>query len=332
MPEITADAALFSLPDEGFRAVALAHELRRPREVPFERNGREWRLRLERPPVARLEYLLEIDSERVPDPTNPLRAPGPFGDKSVLEFPEYTVPEWVEDEDSPPGDHHELTLHSALLRTSVDARLWTAEGAGADAPLLVVHDGGDYTHYSLLLRLLDHLVAFGEVPPFRAALLPPPLDRGETYSASARYARALAEEWVPSLADGAPAVGLGASLGALALLHAQWNAPGLFRGLLLQSGSFFRRNLDGHEWGNLKRFTRITRFVSRVVGGRHGVQATRLRMTCGSGEENLDNNRFLAATLARQGWDVRLTEHPDAHNWISFRDSLQPHLGELLRG
>ena len=43
------------------------------------------------------------------------------------------------------------------------------------------------------------------MPPLRAALIPPPLDRLETYTASARYARALAgapdTPGVPLLAD-----------------------------------------------------------------------------------------------------------------------------------
>ena len=34
--------------------------------------------------------------------------------------------------------------------------------------------------------------------------IPPPLDRNEMYSASARYARVLADEWLPALAEAAP--------------------------------------------------------------------------------------------------------------------------------
>jgi enterochelin esterase family protein len=48
-------------------------------------------------------------------------------------------------------------------------------------------------------------------------------------------------------------------------------------------------------------------------------------------EENLANNQAVAAALARQGYDVRLDVVPDAHNWVAWRDALDPHLGELLR-
>jgi enterochelin esterase-like enzyme len=339
-PVVSAEAVGLALPDRGYRCVALAHELRRPRLVPFLRTGGGWRLRLERPPVDRLEYLLELEHgdgrvELICDPTNPRRAPGVFGDKSVVEFPGYEEPAWVTDAESPAGEIAELTLGSALLRTSVDALVWAAAETepSLPLPLLVVHDGPEYARYSQLLRLFDHLVAFGEVPPFRAALVQPPLNRNEMYSASHRYARVLREEWMPALEALAPPrrrpIGLGASLGALSLLHAQWETPGLFGALLLQSGSFFRRRWDSHESG-FGRFARVARFVSAVAGGRRTPERIPVTFTCGTGEENLDNNRFMAGTLARQGWEVRLVEHRDAHNWVSWRDALHPHLAELM--
>ena len=333
-PAVTEDVALLSFDDGGCRRVELAHELRRPRLVPFVRRGPRWELRLERPPVDRLEYLLELEYrggrvERIPDPGNPLRAPGAFGEKSVLEFPGYEPPAWTADEESETGELRELQLPSSA------ALLWSAAETDPrePLPLLLVHDGPDYARFSEVLRLFDHLVAFAEVPPFRAALLPPPGDRNDLYSASARYVRTLVRDWLPALEAEAPfpgrPLGLGASLGALALLHAQWASPGLFAGLFLQSGSFFRRRFDIHE-AAFGRFARITRFVSAVAGGGSGPDPVPVTITCGTGEENLDNNRFLAAALDRRGWYPRLVEHRDAHNWVSWRDVLHPHLAELF--
>jgi enterochelin esterase-like enzyme len=337
---VTDEAVLFSIADARYRRVALAHDLRQPRLVPFTKRGRRWELRFQRPEIDRLEYLLELEHrdgrvERVPDPGTPLRAPGPFGDKSVVEFPGYEPPYWVDDDTSPQGALRELTLGSRVLRTSIDALLWSAVDTdpAEPLPLLLVHDGPEMARFSELLRLLDHLVAFGEVPPLRAALLPPPLDRNETYSASARYAQALVRELVPALCDAAPfarpPVGLGASMGALSLLHAHWTHPELFGGLFLQSGSFFRRSLDAHET-SFGRFARVARFVSTVVGGRSGMPPVPVTFTCGTAEENHGNNRLIAAALQRQGWDARVVEHRDAHNWISWRDVLHPHLAELV--
>jgi enterochelin esterase-like enzyme len=338
-PLVSADEVVFSLPDprRSLVRVSLAHELTRPRLVPFERRDRRFELRFARPPADRLEYLLVLEhrngrSELVRDPGNPLQADGPFGPKSVVEFPGYESPAWVADEDSPPGRVRELELPGRL---AVRALLWSAAETdpAEPLPLLLVHDGPEYARYSALPRLLDHVVAFGELPPFRAALLPPPLDRNETYSASARYARALVEEWLPALHEATPVegrpVGMGASLGALAMLHAHWLHPGALGGLFLQSGSYFRRRLDPQEAG-LPRFGRIVRFVSHVVGGRAAAERIPVTLTCGTAEENLANNRLAADALQRQGWQAPLVEHPDAHNWISWRDALHPHLTALL--
>ena len=107
----------------------------------------------------------------------------------------------MSDDESPNGRLEERSLRSRALRTSVGALVWTPADAdpAEPLPLLLVHDGPEFARYGGLLRLCDHLVAFGEVEPFRAVLLPPPLDRNESYSASARYARALVEEWLPAL-------------------------------------------------------------------------------------------------------------------------------------
>jgi enterochelin esterase family protein len=215
--------------------------------------------------------------------------------------------------------------------------LWSAHDTDPrePLPLLVVHDGPEYAEYSELLRLLDHHVAFGEVPTFRAALLQPPRIRNETYSAAVVYARAFALEILPGLRKAAPtsrpAVGLGASLGALSALHLHWMHPGLLGGLFLQSGSYFRRRSDRQESG-FARFDRISRFVGRVLQAteRGGPPRVPVTITCGSAEENLDNNRAVAAALTDDGWPLEYVEHPDAHNWISWRDVLHPHLAELL--
>src|SRR5262249_41844245 len=87
---------------------------------------------------------------------------------------------------------------------------------------------------------------------------------------------------------------------ALVLLHAHWTSLGLLGGLLLQSGIFFRRRFDSHE-SHVARFDHITRFVSTVAGSSPGPAPIPVTLTCGTDEENLDNNRFLAEALAARG-------------------------------
>jgi len=116
---VSDDAVELTLPDHrgALRAVALRHELRAPRRVEFtrERPRDPWRLTFQRPDADRIEYLLELtrragSTEVVPDPGNPLRAAGPFGDKSVIEFPGYEEPGWVSDEDTAQGELRALPL------------------------------------------------------------------------------------------------------------------------------------------------------------------------------------------------------------------------------
>jgi enterochelin esterase family protein len=335
----------FRDPRRELERVRLLHELHRPRAVDFERRprARTWTLDLPRPDADRLEYLLELTYrdgrvEVVPDPANPLRAPGPFGEKSVVELPGYRPPAWLE-ADEPPGDVDAVEVESRVLRTTLEISIWSATGAGAGEPLplLVVHDGPEYAEYSSLLRYLDYAWGEGDVPTMRAALLPPPGDRNQSYSAATRYARALVWEIVPALTELAPApderamrVGMGASLGALALLHAHRLHPQSFGGLFLQSGSYFRQRFDPHEAGFV-RFRRISRFVGEILGDRGWFEPVPVKMTCGTVEENLANNRAVAAALAEHGYEVDLVENRDAHNWTAWRDTLDPHLADLLR-
>jgi enterochelin esterase family protein len=336
----------YRAPSPDVRAVRLRAEAFKRAPAPeFRRIGRtrSWRLRLAWPEgVARIEYQLEVErdgrSEWLCDPGNPLRASGPFGERSVLVRDGYESPVWLDDHDAPAGSLEVIALRSRGLRADVTGMLWTAHGVepGTPLPLLVVHDGPEYVEHSSLLRLLDSAVAELELRPFRAALLRPPGDRNETYSASARYAHALADELVPELSALGPApdlpgarVGLGSSLGALALLHAHRQHRHLFGGLFLQSGSFFRRPTDRQESG-FPRFERISRFVGSVLRAEAASNPIPVVMTCGAVEENAANNRALRDALARQRYDVRLHEHPDLHNWVAWRDTLHPHLVGLL--
>ena len=94
-PLVGADEVTFRFadPTRSLAGVALAHELRRPRRVPFRPGGRRgtWVLEYRLRDADRMEYLLELTQRGqhprlVADPANPLRAPGPFGEKSVVEL------------------------------------------------------------------------------------------------------------------------------------------------------------------------------------------------------------------------------------------------------
>jgi enterochelin esterase-like enzyme len=292
-----------------------------------------WELRLDWPAADRIEYKFELThrdgrTEWVLDPDEPRRAPGGFGDVSVRWASGYREPEWL-GEPAVAGQWSEVRLPA--LGGEITAPVWSPDGAGGR--IVVAHDGPDYHRFGELGRFLAVSIAAGRVAPCHLVLLPAN-DRLEWYSASPAYAKSLTQEILPRVtrllrAERPAVVGVGASLGALAMLHAQRRHPAVFAGLFLQSGSYFQPRLDPQESG-FARWLRIVRFVGRVrrATAGPGIPAA---LTCGTVEENLANNQAMAHYLRLQGYAVGLAENRDAHTWIGWRDALDPHLTSLLQ-
>ena len=269
-------AAAFRVPDPARRlaGVRLRPDVRiAGGRLDFRRSGDGWELVIDPPPVDRMEYLVELcypdgRSETVTDPGNPRQVAGAFGPKSVLELPGYAPPGWLR-APAGPGTCHGFDLPVRSLDGVLSVRTWSPEGIPDDEPLplLLVHDGPEYDALASLTRYLAAGVAGRWLPRLRAALLSPgPRDRW--YSANARYARALRHVVIPALAGRLAAslrIGMGASLGGLAMLQAHCRYPDAFDALFLQSGSFFSPRFDSHE----RRFPYYRRTI-RFVAGVHG--------------------------------------------------------------
>ncbi len=217
-----------------------------------------------------------------------------------------------------------------VLGRTLRLRVWSP-GEGA-LPLLLVHDGPEYAKQAALIHWAGRVIESEALTPFRVALLPPG-DRNEWYSASAAYGRSLCRTILPALSDRFPVaerpVGVGASLGALAMLQAQRAWPGTLGGLFLQSGSYFAPRFDRHESG-FPRYARIVRFVRGVLRAAAHEDPVPVRMSCAGEEDNIHNNRAIAAALSGQGYDVQLAEVSGRHDFPTWRDALDPHLTELL--
>ncbi len=341
--------AIFRVPDPGHRlaGVRLSQDVRIPGDqLDFHRDGDGWRLAVGLPPVKRMEYLLELrypdgHSATVTDPGNPRQAPGAFGPKSVVEFPCYRPPGWLT---APAGAGRDETFDVpvASLGDVLPVRTWAPADAPDDEPLslLVLHDGPEYDALASFTRYLAAGVAGRWLPRLRAALLSPG-PRNRWYSANTRYARALAGAVLPALARRVATttrIGMGASLGGLAMLHAYCRDPDAFDGLFLQSGSFFSPRFDAHE-RRFPYYQRVVRFVAGVDGGaddgaQSGILPDRrvpVVLTCGAIEENVENNRLMERALRARGYPAELTEVPDMHNYTAWRDAFHPHLTRLVR-
>ena len=158
--------------------------------------------------------------------------------------PGYATPEWLDDDEAPAGTVEAVRRSaSRLLHGDVRGLLWASADADPDEPLplLVVHDGPEYATYSALVRMLDSAAAERELPPHarRAACARrrssatsttprPPATRTRSSASCSRALDALA----PAPPGREHRVGMGASLGALAMLHAHRVRPQTFGGPL----------------------------------------------------------------------------------------------------
>ena len=326
-------------PDHDLVSVRLWQELGLPGEtLDFSKVDRGWELRLARPAVHRMEYLFEVTSadgstSTAVDPANPLRVEGAFGQHSVLELPGYTAPAWCDVEPVPARLETVAVLGTPL--GTMDLQVWSPLGTESTEPLplLAAHDGPEISAYAGLAHYVGAMIADDQLPPMRLALLAPG-ERNRWYSADLDYAAALTHRVLPVLrsqyATAQGVVLMGASLGALAALHAEWSHPGSLAGLFLQSGSFFTRDTDPQE-RNFSGFAPVSAFVRRVLAASAAPSTPAVAMTCGSAEENVHNNRVLAAKLSELGWEVSYAESPDVHSYTSWRDTFDPHLTALLQ-
>ena len=122
---------------------------------------------------------------------------------------------------------------------------------------------------------------------------------------------------------------MGASLGALAMLHAQRRHPRRVRRRCSCSpAASSSRAIDAHE----SRLPPLRRGSSRFVRDDAARRAS-TRSRCPSTltvrharRRTSHNNRAMARALAAQGYDVSLDEVPDMHNYIGWRDAFDPHL------
>jgi enterochelin esterase family protein len=293
-----------------------------------------WEVRLSDLPVDRLEYLLDVDGELRPDPSNPRVVPGPFGDHSWIPLPAYQEPGWLKHEPCP-SERATLTL-SRTGAGRIDAEVWTPAGIPAHEPLplLISHDGPEMDAYGGLTAYVGALVATGTLPPMRVALVSPGPRRNQRYAANPRYARAFATRLVPALTDAVATTGrpvlMGQSLGGLAALHVVWTSPHLFSGAFLQSGSFFTASLDPQESG-FEHWREVTGFVASVHAAEQAApDAPPTTLVCGTAEENHANNIALRDHLSAIGVETGWGEVRDGHTWTCWRDTLDPHLTELL--
>ena len=75
----------------------------------------------------------------------------------------------------------------------------------------------------------------------------------------------------------------------------------------------------------------MTGFVASVLAAsRAAPGAPPITLTCGTAEENHANNLAMRDQLAAVGVETGWGEVRDGHTWTCWRDTLDPHLTDLL--
>jgi len=300
-----------------------------------------WSLRIPVEDGGRFEYKLKIvqphGEEWVLDPRNPARAGDPFGENSVCQTFGYERPGWSRPQGSPQGRIEPVEVHSDAFGERRHEQVYLPAGYTDDGayPLVVIHDGADFMSYGDLSVSLDNLIAAGDIPPLVAALVQTG-DRMDEYPRGRRHARYLATELLPVLAerfalsDVRPdRILLGASLGAVVSLSTAFRYPGVFGGLILQSGSFIldRDKLEQREHPVFHRIARLVDVFRRAPD----LPDTRAFVSTGTLEELAEENRALATFLRERGVDVHFQSSWDGHHWHNWRDQLRDSLMWVMR-
>ncbi|MEO7794586.1 MAG: alpha/beta hydrolase-fold protein [Thermoanaerobaculia bacterium] len=301
-----------------------------------------WYLTQEIPVRSRVEYKLEVQqgdlSRLIRDPLNSQLAHDPFGANSVCQGAEYRLPDWISpDPEARPGKIERLRMPGSSSASSREVQIYLPARYRATRryPLLVVHDGTDYLHFSVLKTVLDNLIHRLEVAPMIVALTQS-RQRLRDYGASLEHSRFLAEELVPALEanyplqKGAANRGLmGASFGGVAALAAAAHYPRQFGRLLLQSGSFAFTDIGPSQRGPA--FEPVVDFVNAFRDAPARI-SERVFLSCGVYESLIYENRSLVPILQSTGMDVRYVESFDGHNWENWRDRLREGLSFLFPG
>ena len=327
-PLVEDNRATFLFRGKSGSRVFLAGDLTtwRPDQIPMQELDQTgiYQLKLELPRASRWEYKIVADGQWFLDPWNPqVISNGVGGENSFFTMPGYGEPPEVADNATVPRGSIELiTVPSHALGGERTVYLYRPANipAGAKLQSLYVQDGQEYLARVHLPRILDYLIAHGEIPPLIAVMIEPQ-DRTKEYWLNDAYLRFLTTELVPTIDARFPTdprpfarTVVGASLGGLIAAYAAIEHPEVFGKVISQSGAFF---LDHSKLVNLYR--------------ERGPSGLVVDLTVGKFEgELLESNHALDAVLREKHIRHAYREFDGGHNWTSWRDQIGQSLRAVL--
>lgn len=279
---------------------------------------------LEFPPDAYLEYaFLDANRKPFPDPDNPHKAQNPWWTyPRAVEMPGFRY-------ESPQMPSRAVEVHRHRLESKAfgkTRRYYVYQPGKPPATTLYVHDGVAYFRTARFAEIAEALCESGQIDPVRMVFIEPE-DRREEYWFNERYEAHVLEETVPEVERHyGPTEGKGlwgASLGGLVSLWMAWRNPQTFQTIGTQSACLTASPNGGDSFRDPEWLTE-----QYAASERRG-----LRLYCETGQIEwlLPANRRFAATLADKGYPHGYRERPSGHNWMTWRQGLEPGL-KLLFG
>ena len=280
-----------------------------------------WSLEIELPEDAYIEYIFHVSGERVYDPLNSRKIDNGLGSyNNYFSMPGRPAAREVRRRRK--GKAGNLTRMDVLaddLLASPDREVtFYAPSVEWAVPLMVVYDGGDYFRIAKMARIVDNLIADGQIRPIGLAFV----ENGRAartleYACAESTLRFLLSKVIPQAAEHMKLLDInqnpgafgvtGASMGGLMALFSGLRLPHVFGHVLAQSGGY---TLEGYEY--------IVWDLARRVDPR----SLKIWMDVGRMEELLDCNREMHHLLQERGFSIGYHEYAGGHNYTVWRDDL----------
>ena len=152
---------------------------------------------------ARLDYKFILNgSNWILDPRNPYQVVGGYGPNSELRMPAYIMPpEIAYYPNIPHGTYEDTLFYSVNMGNSRTIRVYLPPGYQASAddyPMILFHDGLEYTTLASAINVLDYLIDQNLIEPAIAVFVPP-VNRTEEYAGSLQnqFSNFIVNEVVP---------------------------------------------------------------------------------------------------------------------------------------
>ncbi len=284
-----------------------------------------------------IEYAwMDAEGRVRPDPGNPRQAANPWWPNARLLVGERyaPAPELASLPAAPQGQLDRLRVPSRALGATRRALVYTPACCLGDVPralpVVYVQDGVATHHIAELDRVLELLLARGELSPARLVFVQPE-ERDEEYRFHPGFEAFMLEELIPFVEARYPCSGerllMGASLGGLVSATLALKHPTRFAGVIAQSGAFLFGPGD-----DLETYDRGGEWVVHELRRRPVEDIAHLRWTldCGTVEWLTPVNRRLVAALRRRGLPFHYGERNAGHNWANWRDGLPSLLRHAL--